>query len=361
MSTPPEAPDSLEPQLLDRRTALRLAVRAGAGTTLGLGLPAVLGGCGEGDRLGAHDKAVARSSVAIDYASYYAPIEDVRRLVLERAKRAGLAVTFSNDPAGSAAQLQSLRALTGDRGGFKVIVIAAFDAARVDPIAAAALKDGIKIVSYVTPLAHQTAEIEVDPARTGALLATHASTWASSHLGGRGSVLIVVPPAGQTVPDPFVAGAAKAEPAIRATLAAKAPGLRVATTAAAYGTPDARQAVGQVLSAHPGVRVVLCWNDATAVGASQALRDRHPVSERARLYAGGQGAPAITTRATLERLRHDDVLRCLVAPRLRDLANALVDVPRGLLRNQPPVNLAPPVAVLTATSKLLARFERDYA
>jgi ABC-type sugar transport system substrate-binding protein len=358
--TTPHAVHSGEP-LHDRRTVLRGALRAGAGAALGLGLPAALAGCGGGSELNSHTKAVARRSIAIDYASYYAPIDDVRRLVLERAKQAGITVTFSNDPAGSAAQLASLRTLTGERGGFKVVVIAAFDAASVDPIAAAALKDGIEIVGYVTPLTHQTTAIEVDPARTGALLATHASAWGASHLGGRGSVLLVVPPAGQTVPDPFVAGAAKSEPAIRSTLAAKAPGLRVAATAAAYGTPDARQAVGKALSSNPGVRIVLCWNDATAVGASQALRDHHPAGERSRLYAGGQGAPAITTRAVLGRLRHDDVLRCLVAPRLRDLANALVDVPRGLLRNQPAANLAPPIKVLTATSSALRAYERDYA
>jgi ABC-type sugar transport system substrate-binding protein len=253
-----------------------------------------------------------------------------------------------------------LRTLTGERGGFKVVAIAAFDAAAVDPIAAAALKDAIKIVSYVTPLAHQTAAITVDPARTGALLGAHAAQWAASRLGGRGSVLIVVPPPGQTVPDPFVAGAAKGEPAIRAALAAKAPRLHVAGTAAAYGTPDARQAVSRALSTHPDVRIVLCWNDATAVGASQALRARHPAGERARLYVGGVGAPAIATRATLERLRHDDVLRALVAPRLRDLANALVDLPRALLRGQPAHDLAPPLRVLTASSSWLARYERDY-
>jgi ABC-type sugar transport system substrate-binding protein len=362
MTTPRDTriDDPSDAPLLDRRAALRVAGRAGAGIALGVGLPA-LAGCGEGDRLGAHTKAVARRSIAIDYASYYAPFADLRRLVLARAKQAGVAVTFSDDPAGSAAQVPSLRKLTGSTGGFRVVVVAAFDVAAVDPIAADALGRGIRIVSYVTPLTHQTAAIEVDPARTGALLATHAASWAHAHAGGRGSVLLVVPPPGQTVPDPFVANAAKSEPAIRATLAASAPGLKVAATAAAYGTPDARQAVATALKAHPGVRMVLCWNDATAVGASQALRDRHGSGDRATLYAGGQGAPAITTRAVLDRLRHDDVLRCLVAPRLRDLAGALVDVPHGLLRGQPAKSFAVPVKVLTATSSYVRTYEHDYA
>ncbi|MEA2217604.1 MAG: ribose transport system substrate-binding protein [Solirubrobacteraceae bacterium] len=363
MTTPrdPLAGDMPDGELLDRRAVLRAALRAGAGAALGLGLPAALAGCGGGDKLNAHSKAVARRSIAIDYASYYAPIDDLRRLVLARARGVGAAVTFSDDAAGARAQLASLRTLTGARGGFRVVVIAAFDAGSVEPIAAAALRDGIEIVTYVTPLQHRTAAIDVDPARTGALLATHAARWARARLGGRGTVLLVVPPAGVIVPDPFVAGAARSEPAIRSTLAARAPGLRIATTAGAYGTPDARQAVAQALGAHPGARIVLCWNDATAVGAAQALRDGHPAGERARLYAGGQGAPAIAARATLERLHGDDVLRCLVAPRLRDLANALVDVPRSLLRGEPARDIAPPIAVLTAGSSAVRAYERDYA
>lgn len=345
----------------DRRTLLRGALRAGAGTALGLGLPAALGGCGGGGQLNTQSRAVAGRSIAIDYASYYAPIDDLRRLVLARARATGASVTFSDDPAGAPAQAASLRTLTGDRGGFRVVVIAAFDAATVEPIAAAALKRGIAIVSYVTPLRHQTALIEVDPARTGALLATNAAAWANAHVGGHGSVLLVVPPSGVSVPDPFVAGAARSEPAIRATLAARSPNLRIAATAAAYGTPDARQAVGQALSAHPDVGIVLCWNDATAVGAAGALRDRAPAGDHSRLYAGGQGAPAITTGAALTELGRDDVLRCLVAPRLRDLADALVDLPRAVLRNQPAQTLAPPVAVLTPRSGELGLYARDYA
>jgi ABC-type sugar transport system substrate-binding protein len=348
------APDAV---LLDRRSVLR----AGAGAALGLALPASLAACGGGDKLNSHSKAVARHSIAIDYASFYAPIDDVRRLVMERAQQTGTLVTFSKDPAGSAAQLKSLRTLTGKRGGVRVLVVAAFDAAAVEPIAAAAIKDGIEIVSYVTPLAHQTAAITVDPARTGALLATNAASWARRELHGRGSVLLVVPPSGQTVPDPFVAGAARSEPAIRSTLAARAPDLRVAGTVPAYGTPDSRDAVTQGLRAHPNVSIVLCWNDATAVGAAQALGAHHPAPQRSKLYAGGQGAPAIAARETLQQLRRGDVLRCLVAPRLRDLTNALVDLPRSLLRNEPAKSVAPPIAVLTAESSALRSFERDYA
>jgi len=347
-------------ELRDRRSMLRAG--AGAAAALGLGLPAALAGCGGADKLDAHSNAVARRSIAIDYASYYAPIQDLRRLVLTRARQTGIRVTFSEDPAGAAAQAASLRTLTGERGGFRVVVIAAFEAAAIQPLVEAALQREIAIVSYVTPLRHATAAIVVDPARTGALLAIDAAGWAQKRLGGRGSVLLVVPPPGQTVPDPFVAGARRSEPAMRSTLAVRAPGLRIRATVPAYGTPDARQAVAQALTSHPDIRIVLCWNDATALGATQALRARHSAGERRRLYVGGQGAPAITARETLVALQRDDVLRCLVAPRLRDLADALVDLPRSLLRHDSAArDVTPPIAVLTPASRAARDFQRDYA
>ncbi|MDX6690123.1 MAG: hypothetical protein QOG15_1580 [Solirubrobacteraceae bacterium] len=201
----------MTPELFDRRAVLPAG--AGAGAALGLAVPGALASCGGGDKLNAHTKAVARHSIAIDDASFYAPIDDVRRLVSERAHKRRALITFSKDPAGAGAQVRSLRTLTGKRGGFRVVV------------------------SYVTPLRSQTAAITVDPARTGALLAANAARWARRELRGRSAVLLVVPPTGQTVPDPFAAGAARSEPAIRSTLAARAPGLRVAGTVSARNGP----------------------------------------------------------------------------------------------------------------------------
>ncbi|MDR9372425.1 hypothetical protein Q5424_25230, partial [Conexibacter sp. JD483] len=90
------------------------------------------------------------------------------------------------------------------------------------------------------------------------------------------------------------------------------------------------------------------------------LRAATPRARWARLYAGGVGAPAIATAAALDALREDPVLRCLVAPRLRDLANALVDVPYALLRRRP-APAEPPLVVLTKGGRrTLARFAADY-
>lgn len=300
-----------------RRDALRLGL--GAAATLGLA------GCGgrNGPLEGPHADAVARTSIAIDHASYYAPIQDLTRLVQARAHARDVSVLFSTDPAGSAAQVASLKGLTGERGGFRVVVVAPFDAAAVDPIARSAIERGLKIVSYITPLAHQTAAISVDPAAVARLLAEHAVA-----RGGRRDVLLVAPPATSPIPDPFFPYARAA--AAATARAAAAAGLRAVATITALGTPDAEQAVRAARAAHPGVDTVLAWNDATALGAARAV----PADG----YVGGLGAPAITTAAALRALDDDDggPLRCLVAPRLSALADALVDLPSALLKGSTP-------------------------
>ena len=300
-----------------------------------------LAGCGGSDpRLGTARRALVRRSVAVDYASLYAPIEDVRRLVAARAAAVGAAVTFSDDAAGVDAQVANLRRWTGEEGGFKAIAIAAFDPAAVDPVAAAAIRRGVRIVSYVTPLAHRSAEIGVDHARAGRLLAEHAARAA------RGAVLLVRPAATAT-PDPFAPGFAPAEAAIRAVL-----GDRVVAAVAAQGQADGAEAIRAALRANPRIRTVLAWNDLTALAAADALGTG---------YAGGLGSPALTGRAGLRALAADTPLRCLVAPRLADLAAALVDVPLALARGRPTAGREVPLHVLTRSTRAAVRaFAADY-
>ena len=155
-------------------------------------------GCGGSDpRIGTARRALARRSVAIDYASLYAPIEDVRRLVAARAAAVGAEVTFSDDAGRRRRAGDEPAALDrATRGGFKAIAVAAFDPAAVEPIAAAAIRRGVRIVSYVTPLAHQTAAIAWTTRARG------ACSPSTRPRAGSGDVLLVRP-AATAIPDPF--------------------------------------------------------------------------------------------------------------------------------------------------------------
>ncbi len=304
---------------LTRRGALARAARMGAGAGL-LGLA----GCGDVHRRGAEELATARSSIAIDHASFYAPIEDLRRLVQGEARRRDARVLFSADPSGAPAQQASLRRLTAADSGFRVVVVAPFDPTAVAPLLGAARGRGMDVVGLVTPVAHQSAAILVDGAGAAGLLAADAARWAGGHAGG--GVLLVAPPARSPVPDPFHPYARGA--AVALARAVEAAGLRVAGRVEALGAADAAPAVRGALAAHPGVRVVLTWNDATALGTAGVVRRAD--------YVGALGAPAVTGRAALAALEGPGPLRCLVAPRLAALAEALVALPLGLLRGAAP-------------------------
>ena len=197
-----------------------------------------------------------------------------------------------------------------------MIVVAAFDAAKVEPVAAKALDAGIRIIPLVTPLEHKTAAITYDFAAAGRMLAEHASARAEE--GAR--AIVVAPPVGR-VPDPFAAPAQAGAGA----LAAAFPGARVVK---AQAEADAADAVGSALRAAPDTRVVLCWSDGAALGALAALR-RRGIADA---YVGALGAPVLASRAPLERLRAGGSLQALVAARPDEFARALVDLPLFLLK-----------------------------
>jgi hypothetical protein len=321
-----------------RRAAL---VRLGLG---GAALALGAAGCGDdaGPLSGEHTEEVARTSIAIDYASYYAPVKDITRLARERAAARGLAVRFSDDAAGAAAQVASLKVLTGARGGFEVVVVAPFDTGALAGVVRDARSRGVAVVSFVAPLPGATAAIAVDAAGAARRLVAHAAGE-----GGARRVVLVLPPERSPVPDPFfgygtAAGRALAAEAARA-------GLEVAGTVTALGTPDATAA----LRGRGGAGAVLAWNDATALGAAAVVaRDG---------YVGGLGAPAVSTAAALRALDAGGPLRCLVAARVPDLARALVDVPAAVLAKKPvPAGGVVPATVFTRGAAATRAALADY-
>lgn len=335
---------------IDRRTLLQ----AGAAGVL----VAALGGCGDGEEPGEQARAVAGRSIALDYASYYPPAERLRELASARARERGALLTLSDDAAGAAAQQRAFSGYVSERGGFRALVVAPFDAAALAPLTADAVERGVAVVSYGIPLSGATATIAADPTPAARLLARDVGAWAG---GDDAEVLIVRPPERSPTPDQFAPRARPWEAALLAELERRAPALRPVAATTAQAAADAQAAVARALVDYPRVRVVLAWNDSAAVAAAQALRAANPRARWPRLYAGGVGAPAIATAASLEALRDDPVLRCLVAPRLADLADALVDVPYALLRRRP-APAAPPLVVLRkGEGGALAAFARDYA
>ena len=191
-------------------------------------------------------------------------------------------------------------------------------------------------MSYVTPLKHQSAGIVVDRAEAGRLLATEAA----KH-GKR--ALIVRPPSEPAVPLPFAPGFAAAEQAIGGIV-------DVVATVEAQADADAIAAVGSALQADRSIEVILCWNDLTAIGAANAGNGN--------VYVGGIGAPSLSDPRAL---RFRQGLECLVAARISDLANALVDLPLAYAAGEKPGSRTVPLSAIKKGSGEAEVFGADFA
>jgi ABC-type sugar transport system substrate-binding protein len=154
----------------------------------------------------------------------------------------------------------------------------------------------------------------------------------------------VRPPTAPAVPLPFAPGFADAEKAIGGVV-------EIAATVEAQADADAQGVVEAALKRDRSIELVLCWNDLTAIGAAAAVGSRD-------VYVGGLGAPSLSDA---RGLRFQGALQALVAARLSDLANALVDVPLAYAQGKKPGSRTVPVTLLKQGSPEADAFATDFA
>jgi ribose transport system substrate-binding protein len=345
-----EAPPATS-TLLARREVLRL----GAATCLAL--PIAFAGCGKTTKA-VHD--------GVNYTLILGsgPTGVLLPLIAARAKATGMSPVTALNSGGAAGALKHVagRSVTFDPTSnsypatTSLAVVAAQQPAVLESVAAAALKRGVKIVTYPTALRSRSAAIFVDPVRAATMLATDAVTWARSKLGGHGEVLVLLPrmDEGLLTHDAFATSIPQIEQALRSTLATL-PGLTVRFAVPTYAGRSL-----DVLPANAAPQIVLCYEDELAVLVAQEARRKLSPAERSRLYVGALGLPCVSARGVLEALRQGGSLRAIVAARPRDLANAMVDVPNALLNGGPVGDVRLPLQLLTRGSPGLAAYATDY-
>jgi ABC-type sugar transport system substrate-binding protein len=349
---------ALEGDSVDRRAVLRLA----AGAALGLWAPAAIPACGTVGPPVPQDE-----SYAINAVSAGPPVSDLARMIEARAVALGLTVTLSSPTGASDLAIATARNsqepfnFVTDKDAYvnSVVVVGNGNPRELEPLAAKAIRNGIMIVSYPTAMLSRSAAIVVDVVQGAALLAAHAAAWSREHPRSGRQVLLVLPGADASG-NPYLPQSASIEQAFRSALASSAPHLEGAVTTQAFGSAD-MAVVASALSSHPEIRMVLVWDDDTAIGAAAALRRRHGRASRRDLYVGGVGAPTVTSRATFDELQRNDVLRVVVAARALDLANAMVDLPHALLNGGHASDIRVAPRILTPNSRELRSYSQDYA
>jgi hypothetical protein len=374
----PAAPCPGDP--IDRRTLLGSLLRGAAATSLALGVPPGLAACSTYIR-----PAPRTRGFAIDVA----PLPPgVSGLIAARAASVGITPPTNVGTSTVSQRGAAFGGLTERQPGGNFdpvydrsprtadLVVVQADAS-LDPVARTVIGQGVQVVTYLAPLRHQTAQIAVAPGSLAALLASDALAWARTMPRADVTALFVTgiapygsvqwisehgpPPPGP--PPPVVASAD--EQAIRAAFGGAVP--RVAVSA----LPSLYDPIG-ALKADPGVRFILCGNDSVALQVAQALRQHLSPDRRDRLYVGGLGTPSIGQAGTLEgqgsgvepwvrELRRDGILRALATVPLRDLADAIIDLPAALMRGKPAYDVSLSPVLLKPRSPALAEYALDSA
>jgi ABC-type sugar transport system substrate-binding protein len=347
---------------VDRRTALSLAARG----LLLMSAPAALAACGRTvprfvDRIGYQiDASIGEGNVSLT---------ELVPLLKARARATEMDPVLNQvAPGHMPALLREQTALgnydpqTNERPPVnRLVVFTAVEPGALEPIAAQALARGVKIVPYPRPLRHQTAAIVFDTPGAAAALARQAAAWARERLGGQGRVLLALPSSECAGENALCAEGDAIEQAWRAALTREAPGLQVTTNDEAVGELGGAEELAPLVR-RQRIDIVLAWSDEVATGLARALRRQPPAHAPAGgPFVGALGAPTVVSRTTLAELQRRGPLHVVVAARLSDLANAMVDLPHALLHGAPPRNTALAAWTLTPGSTALAAYSRDYA
>lgn len=335
--------------------------------------------CGSLEALAACATYVARAPRIPGYVIDVAPLPPgVQGLVAARAAQLGVAPAAN---LGYPTLAQRVAAFGGQterqaNGGFDPVydryprdtdlIVVQADAS-LDPVVEAVTAQGVQAVSYLVPLTHQSAAVTVDSAALGALIANDVAAWLAMRPHRDIEAIFIAPapdfPASPEYPGPRTVSTTAVEQAIRSTLAGSTPGLRLTTV-------SRQQDPVRALKSAPNLRIVLCADDLDALEVAQSIRRQIPPARRAGLYVGGLGTPSVGQSGTpagqgtgiepwVRELGRDDVLRALATVRLRELANALVDVPSALSAGRAPHDVAIAPVLLKPRSTALADYARE--
>jgi ribose transport system substrate-binding protein len=181
--------------------------------------------------------------------------------------------------------------------------------------AAKALSAGIIWVTYGGTLKNQSASITFSFEKGGRLLGEDAAAWAKATLGGKGKVAFLVD-------DTIQLGRERTAGMIDAFTKA-APDMEVVGREQAIDPDTALTKTKAILAKHPDVNVILGITDGAAFGGYKALIEAGRSETDAKTYVGGQDGDL----GSLQLIKKGTFYRASAALQLRDIGNAVVDVP----------------------------------
>lgn len=251
------------------------------------------------------------------------------------AEEQGVEVVFTNDNMDLATQVSQLTSyLSSD---VDAVVSFPMDNASLESIAKQYMDSGKYWVTYGGDMENQTTSLQFSFTESGRTLGENAAEWADEVLGGTGKVLLLG--------DETIQLGQERTAGIVEALEELAPGLEIITQQAI--TPEEGLSVTtSVLSQHPDVSIVLAAAGDAAAGAYQALISSGRAADDPKTYVGG-----LDGNLTLfQEMKAGNIVRGVVTINSMELAEAIVDVPRGLASGTPESVYNIPVYLVTPES-----------
>lgn len=281
----------------------------------GLGLAALVAGCG-----GALAQSGGGKKVAFSFLYSEIPAAPaLKHFAKQEAAARGYTLLTDNIVNGNTAeQISSVNSFISQH--VKAMTVQVLDPAAYGGMIHRAHAAGIKFVTYVNKAPGADGAIEFPQVPASEQLSADAAQWIKAHVGGNGEVLIM----GLTT-DPLSALATKA---LGATIERETHAKVVAEQDALDEATGVR-VTRTVLQAHPGLNVVLAWNDGGALGAAEVFKQLG--KDPSKIYVASNEASQQGLQAMLSGNAY---LKALNVLSIEQLGKAVADVPIDLLQGK---------------------------
>ncbi len=287
------------------------------GATLAvLALVAALVGCGGSL---SKDSSSSKDQKTIGFSFLYSevPVAGVLKdFAKTRGQQLGYNVLTDNIRGGKIdEQLASIDSFITRR--VDAIVVHVADPSAYGAVRARARAAGIPFFTYATSVPGSDGAVLFPFDEASRALAADAADWVNQNLGGKGEILVL-----SYTGDPLGSAASK-------TLGTGVEGSTQAKVVASQDALD--QATGlrvteDALKAHPGINVVMAWNDGGALGAAQALQ--RAGKDPSKVYIGSNEGSEQGVQAMLKGNRYLKTLNLLS---IKKLGDGIVDLPHQFL------------------------------
>ncbi|HEU5037289.1 MAG TPA: sugar ABC transporter substrate-binding protein [Nocardioides sp.] len=271
---------------------------------------------------------------------------DLQRFAEEAAAERGYTVKYTADNDDLQLQNQNVQALVTQK--VPAIVSYPLEPTSMESLARQARSNCTVFVSYAAPLENQDASILFSGTESGKALGEAALDWAKKQSG---TVKVLI------LQDRDLAVGAQRDDGLNSVFPGDADNIEVVATQKAADRAAGEQVTRDILQAHPDLDMVLAYNDDSGLGAQQAFINAGKDPKDPTIFVGGQDG----SKEGLTAVSKGGIYRVSVAVRIKDIGEAVANVPIDILEGKENKGLNVPPVALTADSPELSEYLSDYS